>query len=113
MRLHFSCRIRLVAGLALRAACARTRSATPQEEAAVPAPSYAWPRLSLSVAGEYFDRVDTTFRVDSDILGRGTELDLEDALDVDETAFAARVDASWHFFKRHWIDVSYFDLKRE
>jgi hypothetical protein len=111
--IHLWRRIPLVAGLALLAACATTRSATPQGEAAAPAPTYEWPRLSLSAAGEYFSRVDTTFRVDSDILGRGTELDLEDELDVDETAFAARVDAAWHFFKRHWIDVSYFDLKRE
>lgn len=73
---------------------------------------YVWPPLSISAGGQLFAGVDTKMRVDSDVLGIGTEIDLEDDFDVDDQIFAGRIDASWRFAKRHALELSLFDLRR-
>jgi hypothetical protein len=73
---------------------------------------YYWPPLSVSAGGQIFAGVDTKMRLDSDNLGIGTEIDLEDDFDVDDDVFAGRIDANWRFAKRHALDLSVFDLRR-
>jgi hypothetical protein len=73
---------------------------------------YVWPPLSVSVGGQLFGGVNTQMRVDSETLGVGTEVDLEDDFDLDDQVFAGRIDAHWRFAKRHALELSLFDLRR-
>jgi hypothetical protein len=73
----------------------------------------SWERFTLSLGGQLLATVDTTLRVDSDTLGTGTEVDLEDDFDLDDSLFAGRIDAEWLMAKRHSLDFSLYDLRRE
>ena len=46
-------------------------------------------------------------------LGLGTEIDLEDDLDLNEDVSSYRIDAEWRFFDRHRLNFSFFDLSRD
>ncbi len=72
------------------------------------------PRFEIA-AGAFFTSSDTGLRVDSNVLGLGTRLDLEDDLGFDRDDTAARVDAIWRLGsrRRHRLDASYFRLSRE
>ena len=99
-------RLLLVGCRASGAAC-RSGPLAPEE-----APEAVWPRVWLAAGGQLFAGVDTDMRVDSDVLGVGTEVDLEDDFDVDDQVFAGRIDAGWRIARRHALDFSVFDLKR-
>lgn len=78
-----------------------------------PEAGYEWKRFQLSLGAQLIAEVDTVLRVDSETLGRGTEIDLEDDFDVDDSLFLGRIDAGWRFAKRHALDFSAFRLARE
>lgn len=75
--------------------------------------AYRWPTLSLSLGAQLVGIVDTTMRVDSDTLGTGTEVDLEDAFNLEDSFFLARLDATWLMSRRHSLDFSAFQLSRQ
>jgi hypothetical protein len=76
-----------------------------QEEGELP-----WKRGALSVGG-FFTNSDSSLRIDSATLGRGTEIDLE-SLGIDTTVETFRVDGFWRFLPRHRLDFGYYDLSR-
>jgi len=68
-------------------------------------------KFSISI-GSYLVRFDTTARVDSEELGRGTEIDLENdtGLGKDATEFA--ISGYYRFGKRHRVDFGTMFLSR-
>ncbi len=86
---------------------------TPLAWADVGDPDSPWKRLTLK-GGWYFPIQDTNVRLDgTGPLGLGTEIDLEDDLDLKEDVSSYRIDAEWRFFDRHRLNFSFFDLSRE
>lgn len=71
-----------------------------------------WKRAELSV-GAYLVTFGSDVRADSDDLGRGTKIDLEDQLDLDDEIVAYRVDGYWRFFNRHRLELGYYDVSRD
>ncbi len=68
-------------------------------------------RFVFTVGGAYSD-VDTNIRLDSDRLGIGTEINLEDDLGLDEAATSIDLKFEWQVARRHRLFVSYLDLSR-
>lgn len=60
-----------------------------------PEDAYEWKRLGLSLGAQLIAELNTTMRVDSETLGTGTEIDLEEDFDIDESLFLGRIDANW------------------
>lgn len=75
--------------------------------------AYEWKRFGLSLGLQLIAEMNTTLRVDSETLGTGTEIDLEDDFDTDTSTFVGRIDANWRMGKKHELDFSIFDLSRE
>lgn len=75
--------------------------------------AYEWKRFAVSIGAQLIASVNTTLRVDSPTLGIGTEVDFESDFDVDDRLFFGRIDAEWRFARKHSLDFSIFDLKRE
>ena len=69
-------------------------------------------RFSLNFGGFITDN-GTDFRLDSDTLGRGTKLSLEDDLALDDSQTVTRVDGYYRFTHRSRVDFSYFALSRD
>lgn len=57
--------------------------------------------------------IDSSFRIDSRRLGRGTTLDAEGQLGLDDTDTVLRAEMSWRFAGRHQFNTGYFDLSRD
>jgi hypothetical protein len=72
-----------------------------------------WKRFGLSVGGAFIVDIDTTVRVDSATLGRGTEFELEDIVGLDRSLETFRGDSFFRFNRRHRIDASYFKVERD
>jgi hypothetical protein len=86
---------------------------TPLAWADVGDPDSPWKRLTLK-AGWYYPIQDTNIRLDgTGPFGLGTEIDLEDDLDLKEDVTSYRIDAEWRFFDRHRLNFSFFDLSRD
>lgn len=71
----------------------------------------ALPRASLR-GGLLFTDHQTRARVDSELLGPGTLVDVERELGLDERTRDARVDASFRIGKRHQVQAGYVALTR-
>jgi hypothetical protein len=71
-----------------------------------------WPTLGLNLGGAMLGAFETSIRLDSETLGRGTEVDFEDDLGLDDAAESLRVDAYWRISRHHRLDFSYFDIER-
>ena len=56
--------------------------------------------LTIS-AGAFLAKIDSTARVDSASLGIGTDVDLEDDLDLNEDETTFYGNATWRFFENH------------
>lgn len=80
-----------------------------QTEAADP-----WPKFELAVGG-FITESDTTVQLNSETLGVGAVVDLENALGVERSFRTFRVDALYRFGKtrRNEIEFHYFDSKRD
>ena len=57
--------------------------------------------------------IDSSFRVDSRSLGRGTSIDAEDDLGLDDDDTVFRGELVWRLARRHQIRAGYFDLSRD
>lgn len=60
----------------------------------------------------YRPSANTDIRIDSDRLGRGTSLDFEQDLNLEESKTLPELDVTYRFNDRHRIEVSYFSLDR-
>lgn len=69
-------------------------------------------RFSVSLGAFITDR-DTDTRLDSDTLGRGTDIDFEEALGLDASGTFFRLDGYYRFNRRHRFDFAVFDLSRD
>ena len=61
-------------------------------------------------AGAVLMDIDSGFRVDSRSLGRGTNIDAEDDLGLDDTNTVFRGELAWRLARRHQLRAGYFDL---
>jgi hypothetical protein len=85
-------------------------STSPQAAAAEEGPKFE--TFSLRVGGQAISQFATTFRLDSERLGRGTEVRLENDLGFDESTEFGRVDAVWRFNRDHAVELTYFGFSR-
>jgi hypothetical protein len=63
--------------------------------------------------GVFITDRDTEARLNSETLGLGTLIDLEDDLGLDSSGTVARLDGYYRFQPRHRIDFAVFDLSRD
>ncbi len=71
-----------------------------------------WKTWEFTLGG-YLTTHDASLRVDSDTLGRGTEIDMEDDLGFDKTLETVRFDATWRFLPRHRASFSVYQFSRD
>lgn len=69
-------------------------------------------RRSIAV-GVFYVEEDTELRISSDALGRGTDVDFQDDLGLDEDDEAVRVIGHYRFSPRHRINFGFFDLSSD
>ncbi len=69
------------------------------------------PAFSLRF-GSYFPSLETILRVDSEILGRGTEINLEDVLQLDKSPVVVRADAEIRVASWFSLDLGYYGIGR-
>lgn len=75
------------------------------------AQSAEFEKFSISIGVFLTDR-DTDTRLDGDVLGTGTPVNLEDEFGLDKSDSVFRLDGYYRFNERHRIDFSVFDLSR-
>jgi hypothetical protein len=68
-------------------------------------------RFSVSLGLFVTDR-DSKTRLDGEIPGSGTEIDLENDLGLDKSDSVFRLDSYYRFNEKHRLDFSIFDLSR-
>ncbi len=74
--------------------------------------SWSDERLVLRAGAVLMD-IDSSFRVDSRSLGKGTTVDGENDLGLDDNDHVFRAELTWRFARRHRLNVGYFDLSRD
>ena len=72
----------------------------------------SWPTLELGVGG-YISSFGSDLRLDSELGERGSDIDLEDRLDLEEDLTELRVDLRYRFRPRHRFDLAYYDISRK
>ncbi|MCB2218995.1 MAG: hypothetical protein KQI35_01280 [Bacteroidetes bacterium] len=74
----------------------------------------SWDRLSLELGG-YAANINSNFRLGLDNLGIGLDIDFEEALGLETTAFTFNANAKYRFSKnrRHAASFRYFDFNRK
>jgi len=102
IQLHKSCTV-------LLASAALLFSATP---AAAEESADIDDRFSVSLGMFFADR-GTRTRLDGDVPGSGTDVDLEGTLGFDKSDTVFRIDGYFRFNEKHRIDFSAFDLSRD
>jgi hypothetical protein len=72
-----------------------------------------WEKFSLSVGG-FLTETDTTIQINSESLGVGAVVELEDVLGVERSFSTYRIDATYRFgqTRRHEIEFHHFSSKR-
>ena len=70
-----------------------------------------WPTVELQ-ASAYITAFNSDLRVDSDTGIVGTDLALEDELDLEEDLDEIRADLRWRFLPRHRLSFAYYDISR-
>jgi hypothetical protein len=68
-------------------------------------------RFKLNL-GAFIPFFNSELRVDSPTLGKGTIIDLEDRLGLDENITQFRADGYLRFFRRHRLQLGYYQLSR-
>ncbi len=63
--------------------------------------------------GVFLAALDSTLQIDSKELGEGTEIDVEDDLDFDDTATTYHLDGYWRFAERHRLFAGIFRFDRD
>jgi hypothetical protein len=70
-------------------------------------------RLNVRLGAFLINRFDTTARFDSRTIPVGTVISLEDSFNVDSSESVGRIDGYYRFSKRHRIDWSYYNSRRD
>jgi hypothetical protein len=68
-------------------------------------------KFSVSLGGALYDNFHSEAQVSGDA-GVGTIIDFEDLLKVDDNRQVGRVDLHYSFNQRHWLDATYYDIRR-
>ena len=83
------------------------------------APSWAdennpspWKKFSVDF-GFFYPIFNTGVRLDSKTLGKGTEIDGENDLDLDTELSLFRAEVQWRFFPKHRLELSYYNISRD
>jgi len=85
-----------------------------QETQEAPESTQEWrkrPGFSLRL-GSYFSSLNTKLRIDSDILGPGTEIDLEDKLQIGDTKTIIRGDFEFRALSWLSMDLGFYTINR-
>jgi len=85
-----------------------------QETQEAPQDTQEWqkkPGFSLRV-GPYFSSLNTKVRLDSEILGRGTEIDYEDTLQLDKSPTVFRGDVEVRALSWFSLDLGFYAIRR-
>lgn len=69
-------------------------------------------RFELRLGVQAFSTFTSRIRLDSEASGRGTELRLEDDLNLEERIDVARADAVYNFNERHYVWLATYDIDR-
>jgi hypothetical protein len=69
-------------------------------------------KFDFRIGAQAFTKASTTLRIDSETLGLGTEIELEDATNLDEEFTVGRLDGRYRFTDRHSVAFSYYDIER-
>jgi hypothetical protein len=69
-------------------------------------------RFSISLGAFITDR-DTNTQLNSETLGKGTEIDFEEDLGLDSSDTVFRLDSHYRFNQKHRLNFSVFDLSRD
>lgn len=68
--------------------------------------------LTIS-GGVFISQITSTLSVDNSSIGAGTEVNLEDDLDLGEDVTTYWGNVSWRFYEKHRISAGYFQFKRD
>jgi hypothetical protein len=77
---------------------------------------YAGPVLDdkfFLIIGGFFPRIDSTVRVDSNSGIKGSDLDMEDALGLDDSVASPYLYFRWRYHPVHRVELEYYELLRE
>lgn len=69
-------------------------------------------RISISLAGFFVDR-DTGARLEGEVPGSGTDINLEGDLGLETSGTVFRLDTAYRFNNEHRVDLAFFDLSRK
>ena len=81
--------------------------------ASMPVAADPWSNALEIRGGAVVMDIDSSFRVDSRSLGKGTTIDAEDDLGLDDDDSVFRGELAWRFARRHKISAGYMDLSRD
>ena len=81
--------------------------------ASMPVAADPWSNALEIRGGAVVMDIDSSFRVDSKSLGKGTTIDAEDDLGLDDDDSVFRGELAWRFARRHKISAGYMDLSRD
>jgi len=81
-------------------------------EEQVAEPARNWPTFEVRVGGALLTNFHTDLSLSIEGTDIGEDVDFEDELGFQGTANIFRADASYHFGRRHQINLSYFDIRR-
>ena len=70
-------------------------------------------RFTYRVGAQLFGNFSSRIRIDSETLGRGTEILLEEDLSLENSLQILRLDGAYRFNERHGINASFYDIKRD
>ena len=70
-------------------------------------------RFNLNLGAQIVADFDSEARVDSPTLGRGTQINFEHTLGLEDSGTFFRLDGQYRFAKRHRINFSFFDIARD
>jgi hypothetical protein len=68
--------------------------------------------IFLISAGTFLINFDTNARLDSETLGKGTDLDFENDLGLSSSQNRARLDGYWRFAHKHRLDFAFYYYNR-
>ncbi len=69
-------------------------------------------RFEFRVGGQIFSSFTSRVRIDSEILGPGSEFEFENVTDLEEKVTIGRLDGRLRFSERHSMAFSYYDINR-
>ncbi len=74
--------------------------------------SSPWKKFSVDF-GFFYPIFNTGVRLDSNTLGKGTDIDLENDLNLESELSLFRAEAQWRFFSRHRLEFTYYNISRD